>query len=292
MAAAGWGAGAAAAAGVHQAFINAKATTDAAKFQVQFASDTNVINRTREDNRLQRARADAEAAGLHPLFALGSAGAGSASISMSPTPTGTAAGTGLQRAGEAIQRGISEYGKQKRTTRLDAAAAELHALAVQSAKGKIHLDELEAQRRASDLAVSTQRQFWGGSDSGMDSNYGQTGPRLVPYTTRAGLPLESRPLEEYPRQSIPLRKEVIGDDGYRYRPISSEAGDELSWVDLFQQMVMRHVRKARKAPGRELKIQFERAARLMAGRHRGRKIQKRRRRQMRNQLRAQSRYGR
>ncbi len=263
MAAAGWGAAAQSAAQVHSAFIAAGAATDQQKFATQFASDTNVINRTREDNRMQRAVADAKAAGLHPLFALGSAGAGSASIAMSPTPTaGGSAAAGIAAAGKTIGEGIRGYAKGKRTARLDAAAAELHALAVRSAQGKIQLDDLEAQRRASDLAVSTQRQFWGDSDTGiggvMEGQPSDT--KIFPYGTRAGIPLELRPRTDYGLKSRPLRSEVIADDGYRYRIIDPDTGDELSQADLFQQMVLRHTRKARLAPGRELRIQFNRAA--------------------------------
>ncbi len=59
----------------------------------------------REDTRFQRASADAKAAGLHPLFALGAAGAGSPQFIAGQSETGSALGDALKTGA----RGLSDY---------------------------------------------------------------------------------------------------------------------------------------------------------------------------------------
>ena len=212
----------------------ARQTTDAQKFATQFASDTNVINRTREDNRMQRARADAEAAGLHPLFALGSAGAGSASISLSPTPTGSYAGTGIARAGEAIADEIRARPKRARQGRLDAAAQELHTLAVTSAQKKIQLDDAMLMKMASDLKISEQNNlYWGGAAGAQTYGLGGGGgdTHLQGYRSRAGLPLTMTPIQNTARRSEPGWMEMKGPKGRRMIRDPRVFGDEIQQVD-------------------------------------------------------------
>ncbi len=228
---AGWAAAAKAGADLVNAAYTARVSTDLSKFQTQFASDTNVINRTREDNRMQRAVADAKAAGLHPLFALGSAGAGSASISLGPTPTGSYAGTGISRAGEAIGQGITQHYKDKRTGRLDAAAAELHSLRVTKAQKEIQLDDAQLMKMASDLKLSEQQNlYWGGGAQTFPLSGGGPESMLQGYRSRAGLPLNQSPIVNRARESIPAFMEMKGPAGRRMIR-NPEIGDELAEVD-------------------------------------------------------------
>lgn len=238
MAAAGWGAAAQSAAAVHQAFINAKAQTDMSKFQVQFASDTNVINRAIEkdrfENRLQYATKDAQAAGLHPLFALGTAGSGgfSGGTTIGPTPTGSYAGTGIARAGEAISQGIRGYAASKRTSRLDAAQAELHALSVRSAQGKIQLDDLEAMKRQSDLKLAEQQLlYWGNNFGGGVTSTGGPESQTQPYGAKAGIPLNQSPLVNQARRSEPGWLEMKNPKGRRMIRDQRVFGDEIAQAD-------------------------------------------------------------
>jgi len=235
---AGWGAAASAAASTHQAFINAKATTDMSKFQVQFASDTNVINRAIEkdrfENRLKYATEDAKNAGLHPLFALGTAGGGgfSGGTTLGPTPTGSYAGTGIARAGEAIERGITGYQKGQRTGRLDAMNAEIHTLRVRDAKGKIYLDDLEAMKRQSDLKMAEQASlYWGGAyGGGASSLTGAPDTMAQPYGAKSGIPLVKSPIINQARESHPGWIEMKSPKGRRMIR-NPKYGDEISQAD-------------------------------------------------------------
>jgi len=231
-----WGTAAAVAGGIAQSALNARESRNMSKFQVQFASDTNVINRAiekdRYENRLQYAVKDAAAAGLHPLFALGSGGASSfgGGTTIGPTPTGSASGTGLVRAGEAIAQGLSAKAAGKRTTRLDAAASELHSLRVRDAQGKIYLDDLEGMKRVSDLKLAEQQfTYWQHPSGGLSA---EGGPESMtfPMGTRQGPPLMKRPLTATSRRSIPAFMEMVGPKGRR-NIRNTAIGDELAEVD-------------------------------------------------------------
>ncbi len=196
----------------------------------------------------------AKAAGIHPLFALGT------SSSYSPTSytsgavapqgfSGSYAGEGLAKASRHIGRGIMNKAAA-------AKAAEIHELQIQKMKGEIQLDQSALLDAASKRKLAEQSMYWGDSDPGITGEE----TKVYPYGTKQGLPLELRPLAQTARRSLPLRSEVIADDGYRYRIIDPDTGDEASQADLVAQMVLRHTRKARKAPGRELRIQFNRLA--------------------------------
>lgn len=229
----GWAAAAQAGAELANTLYSARQTTDLSKQARQFASDTNVINRARDDTRMQRARADAEAAGLHPLFALGSAGAGSSSISMAPTPTGSFAGTGIARAGEAIADEIRARPRRARQGRLDAASQELHALAVRSAKGKIALDDAELMKRQSDLKFAEQRNlYWGSGDTGLSSGGSSLMEQVLPYTSRQGIPVDQRPIVQSARQSHPETVESVSRSGERLQLLNPDLGlDEVGQAE-------------------------------------------------------------
>lgn len=240
MSAAGWGAAASAAASVHQAFINAKAQTDASKFQVQFASDTNVINRAIEkdrfENRLQYATKDAQAAGLHSLFALGTAGGGgfSGGTTIGPTPTGSYAGTGISRAGESIERAIKEFSGKKGAAETTATRAqmEIHALNVRGAQGKIQLDDLEAMKRSSELKLAEQQLlYWGNNFGGGITSTGGPESMTTPLGVKSGIPLNKSPITNISRRSIPGWIEMKNPKGRRMVRNPKVFGDEIQQID-------------------------------------------------------------
>lgn len=213
----------------------ARIQTDLSKQGREFASDTNVINRAidkdRFENRMQFAVKDAKAAGLHPLFALGTSGSSiSPSVALGAPPSGSFASSGIARAGEAIADEIRARPRRARQTRLDAAAAELHSLRVLKAKGEIKLDDLEAQKRASDLAYMTQRNFWGDGDSGMGQQ--AMAEKLFPLSTRTGPDLSQRPLLATARQSHPETVESVSPDGTRMNLLNPDLGlDEVGQAE-------------------------------------------------------------
>lgn len=250
--------------------------------------------KVREDSMYQRRVADAKLAGLHPLFALGTS-ANYTPTSVSGGRTGSYAGEGIARAGAQIAEGMRESKRQGRQTKLDAASQQIHDLRIQKMGREIALDDAELASRASALKMAEQQQLYWGDSSGSGFNGGSFNSpeaKAYPYGTKVGPELEQRPLIATARTSRPMRSEVIAPDGYRYNIIDPDTGDEISQADLVAQIVLRHTRKARKAPGRELRIQFNRMAAAMKRNFKSRGTSKRRRTRMRNQLRAQSRYGR
>lgn len=179
----------------------------------------------RDDKYLRRRVIDAKAAGLHPLFALGTSA--SSSPSFMGASSGSFAGEGLARAGEHIAEGMRADTRQKRTTRLDAVSAQIHNLRLQKMTKEIQLDDMEIMKRASDLKYAEQRHlYWGnpgGTGGGLES-------MTYPYGTKEGPPLNMRPLTAEGRRSIPAFMEMAGPAGRRMIR-NPDIGDELSEVD-------------------------------------------------------------
>ncbi len=188
--------------------------------------------KAREDTRFQRSVADAKAAGLHPLFALGTAGSygGGAGgwVGGGGTPSGTAMGAGIARAGEQIATGMRTAKAGERTEKLDAAGAQIHALRVTKMGKEIQLDDAELAKRASDLAMAQQSLgMWGDGGTGMST--GDLSSKTYPYGTKAGPPLNMRPLTASARESMPMMIEQVGPKGRRMI-MNPALGDEVAQV--------------------------------------------------------------
>lgn len=256
MAGAAWGAGIQAAAQIHGQFIANRESRDQGKQARSFALHQGDIawNRAnqwyeeRTKRTLQDQVTDAKAAGLHPLFALGTAGGGSSGYSpqiAQPAYTGSYAGDGIARAGGTIGKYLREIQPRKQQT-------EVHEL--QKEKMRAEITHMELLNAASRLNMLQQSTMWGDGNTGLSGNDPETrsygykeGPR--------GLPLEARPRTDSGQRSLPLRQELIADDGWRYRVLSDQAGmDELAQGDLVYQWMMRKTRQARLALPREIKI--------------------------------------
>lgn len=111
-------------------------------------------DRAREDRFIQRRVADAKAAGLHPLFALGASSGGSPSFMAGQSTAGTAAAASvsespLGRAARAAARGFESYARSK--------AMEKTELDIREQQARVDLAELEVQaaRRAAAAAMGT-----------------------------------------------------------------------------------------------------------------------------------------
>ncbi len=100
----------------------------------------------REDTRYQRAVADAKAAGLHPLFALGAAGAGSPQFIAGQSQSGSALGDAVRGAGRV---GAAHY-KSKITA--NPLAQRLAELQVQNAEVTLANNKLDLSERQAILS--------------------------------------------------------------------------------------------------------------------------------------------
>ncbi len=185
--------------------------------------------KVREDSQFQRAVVDAKAAGLHPLFALGSSA--NYSPSGSYAQTGSAAGEGIARAGEHIAAGMRQAKAGERTEKLDAVSAEIHNLRIQKMGREIALDDAELMKRASDLRMAeTRNLYWGDGGTGLSSGGLET--RTYPYGVKQGPPLEERPLTATGRQSMPETIESVSPDGTRMQLLNPDLGlDEVGQVE-------------------------------------------------------------
>jgi len=102
---------------------------------------------TQQHRTIQNRVADAKAAGLHPLFALGASGGGSPSISMSGAPSAGAAGTiSGGPAGSTAQMGNFIPGQSVTGSHMDDAGARLRSLFGVATAFSTYAD-LERQKR-------------------------------------------------------------------------------------------------------------------------------------------------
>ncbi len=105
----------------------------------------------REDTVIRRRVQDAEAAGIHPLYALG------ANVTSPTIGGGSVARSGVVAAGRTVARAASDYGSSKRV-------AEAHDQAMRESAAKSTMyeaaagrDYIEQMKSASEIGVSAQR---------------------------------------------------------------------------------------------------------------------------------------
>ncbi len=101
----------------------------------------------REDSRFQRASADARAAGLHPLFALGAAGAGSPQFIAGQSESGSALGDAVRGVG----RVGAAHAKSKIATR-DPLQQRLAELQIENAEVVLEGNKLDLTERQANLS--------------------------------------------------------------------------------------------------------------------------------------------
>jgi len=197
-----------------------------------------------DNTKYRRAVVDAKAAGLHPLFALGASG-----FSAPPTSAGTSTPAGQEqtrpsRLGASIDAAILGGERKQRQSGMDAELQKNNIAQRRNLDSRSQLNEMEAQRLASDNAMNA-RDPWDtgtlrGTPVGSDFEAVGVGPpdaRTFGIGTRARS-LGRRPITMESNRSSPMREEVIADDGERYRVISSKY-DELAQVDLPYQIAKR-----------------------------------------------------
>ena len=176
------------------------------------------FTRARDDSAIQRKAADARAAGLHPLFALGSTGG----YTQSTTGfSGSHMGEGVARAGQEISRGMQRAQTEKVNASTTARLTAEHDLRLQKMQREIQLDDMELLRRSSDLKRAEQGAMWGDWNPGITG--GGQDVMTYPYGTKSGPPLNMRPLTAEGRRSIPRYVEQVGPKGRR-RAINPELG--------------------------------------------------------------------
>lgn len=156
---------------------------------------------------------NAKAAGLHPLFALGTSSNYTPSFGTQGGggKSGSYIGEGIAQAGRAVGKGVMQASQNK-------ANAEIHDLRLQKMRKEIALDDMEILKRASDLKMAEQNPMWGDTDTGLGSE-----TKIYPFGTKSGPPLNMRPLTAMGRQSIPKYVEQVGPKGRR-KIINPELG--------------------------------------------------------------------
>lgn len=143
----------------------------------------------REDSTYQRAVADAQAAGLHPLFAMGSGASysgggnfGGSSSEFNPAipgyPSGGSARSGVSEAGQAVSRAIIQGGQNAQSK----AAFALQATRVAA---EVMRDEAQANYYNS-LAAKTAQEANSGPRMTEDGSY------VIPLGGRSGVPLTTK----------------------------------------------------------------------------------------------------
>lgn len=162
------------------------------------------------DQTIQRRVKDAQAAGIHPLFALGGSASASPTISVGNAPTGSAMGDGLKALAESM--GITA--KNRSEARLDEAQAAYY-------------DALTA--KATSDAMSTGRDTLGAGDQV---------PRLDLTSSPAGVsPLANSPdIGVAGDRAIPQHIDVQRPDGRSVRIPNPELGlDEVAQLEYIRQ---------------------------------------------------------
>ncbi len=246
---AGWGMAASSAMDLFSGFLDRNAAPSKGwQRQVQLEGrqyDYDKAVEFREDARrygetaIQRTVADAKAAGVHPLFALGGRASGSGAGMPSPPTsggsgyipgqhsTGSGLGTGLRAAARGI-RGI--------------AAGQPSALEVSQT-------ELNTAR-SMQIASETKR----AEQNALSLPGWQPGPgdmaTVHPLGTRTGVPLNRRPLTSTGRKSMPEYIEVIGPGGRPLTVINPDLGlDEYAQVHYAWQKLKEYGEEKLREPG-------------------------------------------
>jgi len=228
-----------------------KRTEKSEKWNISRAEYDRDIEYARSKTFVQDRTEDARKAGIHPLFALGAAGYSPQPTTISgQSRTGSHSGVAI---GNSLDRYLQSQKSGKRLAEQDEKQGALEQAQIRRLNSQSQLDELEAMAITSGEKRAEQDAWSSGYGRGTEL------PDAITTPAPQGREIPRRPLTETSRRSVPLRQEVIGDDGYRYRPISQDAGDEISQADLIYQMVMRMTRQARLALPREVQIQFRRA---------------------------------
>lgn len=193
---------------------------------------------------------DAQDAGIHPLYAIGAPG-----FQPSPTVSGAATYANQNQArgsygnvGGAIDAAFASKARTQRQSGMDAEMQKNNESTRRLQDSRSTLNEIEAMRLSSDDAMAT-RDVW---DTGAASRPGNTAfepigveggeARTFPMGT-PGRPINKRPLTMDSNRSSPMRKEVIADDGERYRVISNDY-DEIAQFDLPYQIAIRKLYRA------------------------------------------------
>lgn len=181
--------------------------------------------RARADSYLQRTVADAKAAGLHPLFALGGGAGGGGSIPDPYTPTSIYeppdSGSTVGDVFQTLASGASGYFESK--AERDARVADeqrqkrLDDATIRAAEARAARDEAEALLATSAAAKATQ-----------ESNHARPGDGVTITPLSEPVPLHKRPLLNLPNESHPKYVTVPGDY-YPYAP-PSLGGDEINQV--------------------------------------------------------------
>lgn len=194
----------------------------------------------RQDATYQRMVKDAQAAGLHPLFALGAGGTSPSTqsfggpiqgSSIPGAPGGGDARHGVAAAGRAISQGI--MGKQR---------ANMEAIRLQS---QMKVDDAQAAYYNA-MAAKTAQAANSGPRMTEDGTY------VIPYGTQAGVPLQTKTMRATrvtPHVNSPLWTTAEGRTG-KYRVLNENLqADEINQAIIFAQGTFDYFHNSMKSIG-------------------------------------------
>ena len=183
--------------------------------------------KVREDSAMQRRVADAEKAGLHPLFALGTGASTGAGVKFGGD-SGSALGEGIAGAGRAVAKGIDKHEYNQRMRRNDDQSAALQIAQVRNLNSR---SDWVDQQAADSKAKVAEQDVWGTGNfrGGPDATQGVTGQetRTIPpkVQTRTA---EERPTVMHANLSFPEFIELVGQGEARMMGLNPDAGmDEI-----------------------------------------------------------------
>lgn len=174
----------------------------------------------RDDSRIQRTAADAKAAGLHPLFALGASGATTPSFIAGQAETGSNLGDVLKSASQ----GVKDYSRATATNPL---ATKLMTLQVQNAEINVRKNLIDEQLMSSQLSRETQAAGSTGRDIEFPMNPEVRDLRRTPIPKNAKIPIaaDNTPI----KIRMPGGQHLIVDKSLDAQEMEDLFGDPVSW---------------------------------------------------------------
>lgn len=186
------------------------------------------LARALQDSQIQRMVADAKAAGIHPLYALGS------SANYSPILNLNAGGDPLGAAGEAITRTVDRYSAEAQAKRNAGMESRLAMAQLGALQAQTHRDEAAAALHHAEAAKARQSLNW--SPIGRGGNNAVYDPLLGLFETSPANVVAARPnqpdLQAGP--SSPSGIEVVMPDGKRVKiPSQALMDSELPGIEYY-----------------------------------------------------------
>lgn len=187
--------------------------------------------RAQMDESIQRRVADAEKAGVHPLFALGA--------SVGASPTTTMGETNISAAGEALGRGIKEWDRARTERKIQErndqiASAEINAKNAQAGRDAAEAALLDSQRARISQEMNSQGRDGVGNATVYATGSGGQAAFGPPEFFNPPVPVQKA--TGVKAGNVPAQQDYTFDDGRTIRTFSEELqADEIKQADILYQ---------------------------------------------------------